>query len=67
VIAHRLSTVRNADLILVLDQGRLVEQGRFDELVRQGGLFAQLAEGGKFAPDAQADDSEESTRSPEPF
>jgi len=35
--------------------------------VRQGGLFAQLAEGGKFAPDAQADDSEESTRSPEPF
>jgi ATP-binding cassette subfamily B protein len=54
VIAHRLSTVRNADLILVLDQGRLVEQGRFDELIRQGGLFAQLAEGGKFAPDAQA-------------
>ena len=53
VIAHRLSTVRNADLILVLDQGRLVEQGRFDELIRQGGLFAQLAEGGKFTPDAQ--------------
>ncbi|MBD8874312.1 glucan ABC transporter ATP-binding protein/ permease [Rhodanobacter sp. DHB23] len=53
VIAHRLSTVRNADLILVLDQGRLVEQGRFDELIRQGGLFARLAEDGKFAPDAR--------------
>ena len=52
VIAHRLSTVRNADLILVLEQGRLVEQGRFDELIRQGGLFARLAEDGKFAPDA---------------
>jgi len=53
VIAHRLSTVRNADLILVLDQGRLVEQGRFDELIRHGGLFARLAEDGKFAPDAE--------------
>ncbi|MBA2079694.1 glucan ABC transporter ATP-binding protein/ permease [Rhodanobacter sp. PCA2] len=52
VIAHRLSTVRNADLILVLENGRLVEQGRFDELIRQGGLFARLAEDGKFAPDA---------------
>ena len=54
VIAHRLSTVRGADLILVLDQGRLVEQGKFDELIRQGGLFARLAEEGKFAPDAEA-------------
>ncbi len=52
VIAHRLSTVRNADLILVLDQGRLVESGRFEELVAQGGLFAELADQGKFAPDA---------------
>ena len=52
VIAHRLSTVRNADIILVLEQGRLVEQGRFDELIRQDGLFARLAEDGKFAPDA---------------
>ncbi|MFC5740101.1 glucan ABC transporter ATP-binding protein/ permease [Dyella tabacisoli] len=56
VIAHRLSTVRNADLILVLDQGRLVEQGRFDELIQLGGLFARLAQDGKFAPDAQEDD-----------
>ena len=52
VIAHRLSTVRNADLILVLDQGRLLESGRFDELIARGGLFAELADQGKFAPDA---------------
>jgi ATP-binding cassette subfamily B protein len=60
VIAHRLSTVRHADMILVLDQGRLVESGRFDELIRLGGLFAQLAADGKFAPDAEetADKSE---------
>ncbi|MGX7674572.1 ABC transporter ATP-binding protein [Plantactinospora sp. DSM 117369] len=42
VIAHRLSTVRNADQILVLDRGRVVEQGRHDELLRHGGLYAQL-------------------------
>ncbi|WP_133819334.1 glucan ABC transporter ATP-binding protein/ permease [Tahibacter aquaticus] len=52
VIAHRLSTVRNADLILVLDHGRLVESGRFEELIARGGLFAELADQGKFAPDA---------------
>lgn len=52
VIAHRLSTVRHADLILVLDQGTLVEQGRFEELIARGGLFARLAEEGRFAADA---------------
>jgi ATP-binding cassette subfamily B protein len=46
VIAHRLSTVRDADQILVLRQGRLVEYGRFDELVAQGGYFAELQRGG---------------------
>jgi ATP-binding cassette subfamily B protein/subfamily B ATP-binding cassette protein MsbA len=44
VIAHRLSTVRRADVILVLDQGRIVEQGRFNELVARGGHFARLHE-----------------------
>jgi ATP-binding cassette, subfamily B, bacterial len=42
VIAHRLSTVRNADLILVVDQGRIVQRGRHDELLAQGGLYAEL-------------------------
>ncbi|WP_041832103.1 ABC transporter ATP-binding protein [Actinoplanes sp. N902-109] len=42
VIAHRLSTVRDADLILVLDQGRIVERGRHPELVAAGGLYAEL-------------------------
>lgn len=42
VIAHRLSTVRNADQILVMDQGRIVERGRHDELVALGGLYAEL-------------------------
>ncbi|WP_029723592.1 ABC transporter ATP-binding protein [Salinispora cortesiana] len=42
VIAHRLSTVREADQILVLDQGRIVERGRHEELVVLGGLYAEL-------------------------
>jgi ATP-binding cassette subfamily B protein len=42
VIAHRLSTVREADRILVFDEGRVVEQGGFEELARQGGMFAEL-------------------------
>ena len=42
VIAHRLSTVQNADLILVLNQGRIVEKGSHEELLRNGHLYAQL-------------------------
>jgi ATP-binding cassette, subfamily B, bacterial len=44
VIAHRLSTVRSADLILVLEEGRLVESGTHDQLIRARGLYAKLYE-----------------------
>jgi ATP-binding cassette subfamily B protein len=43
VIAHRLSTVRNATRIVVFDQGRIIETGSFDELVARNGRFAELA------------------------
>lgn len=42
VIAHRLATVRRADLILVMDKGRIVQQGRHEELLAQGGLYREI-------------------------
>jgi ATP-binding cassette, subfamily B, bacterial MsbA len=65
MIAHRLSTVKKADLICVLDQGRIVETGRHEELVAKGGLYTRLHRtqfgiAGGFTPqpqDAVDDDS----------
>ena len=45
VIAHRLSTVRNSDAIMVLDHGRIVERGDHEDLIAQQGLYYQLYTG----------------------
>ena len=42
VVAHRLSTIRHCDRIIVLDNGKIVEDGSYDELLKKGGLFAEL-------------------------
>ena len=42
VIAHRLSTIQNADTILVVQHGDIVEQGTHEQLMRQGGIYANL-------------------------
>ena len=44
VIAHRLSTIQNCDRILVLDGGKIIEQGSYDALIQKGGFFADLVE-----------------------
>jgi ABC-type multidrug transport system fused ATPase/permease subunit len=42
VIAHRLSTVRNADVIFVIDEGHLVESGNHEQLMERKGIYAEL-------------------------
>lgn len=42
VIAHRLATIRNADVIFVLDKGSIIERGAHKELLERGGLYAEL-------------------------
>ena len=55
LIAHRLSTVANADKILVMEQGRIVEGGSFNELIARGGLFGRLVKAGSLDHDIQAE------------
>ena len=43
VIAHRLSTIRHCDRIIVLDKGKIVEQGNFEELMANKGLFYEMS------------------------
>ncbi|MCW8828088.1 MAG: thiol reductant ABC exporter subunit CydD [Gammaproteobacteria bacterium] len=54
VVAHRLATVRSADRIIVLQEGRLAESGRHEQLLQSGGLYARLAAayGGAISPEA---------------
>ena len=42
VVAHRLSTIESADVIMVVEQGRIIESGKHDELLEKGGHYAQL-------------------------
>ena len=42
IIAHRLSTIKQCDRIIVLDQGKIIEDGKYDELIAKNGFFAEL-------------------------
>jgi len=64
VIAHRLSTVRNATRILVFEDGRVVETGTFDDLLRKGGAFAKLARAQFMTADMPQADAAEPVVSP---
>jgi ATP-binding cassette subfamily B (MDR/TAP) protein 1 len=49
MITHKLPVMRMCDRIVVMDKGRITEQGTFEELIRKKGVFAQLASGGEWA------------------
>jgi ATP-binding cassette subfamily B protein len=64
IIAHRLSTVANADVILVLEQGRIVERGNFRALVAQNGVFARMVAEGGFTEPVKDDEDEAKDKTP---
>ncbi|MDE2488055.1 MAG: ATP-binding cassette domain-containing protein, partial [Alphaproteobacteria bacterium] len=57
IIAHRLSTVMDADLILVMEKGRIVERGGFEELVARRGRFAEMAHAARLADGGEFSDA----------
>jgi len=68
IIAHRLSTVRNADLVLFMDKGRLIEQGSFKELAARGGRFSTLLRaGGLHFSDDRQEEAEAAESNVTPF
>src|SRR5262249_41118262 len=64
VIAHRLATVRNATRILVLANGRVVESGTFDALVRLGGHFAEFARAQFMTAEVLAENARKESKAP---
>jgi ATP-binding cassette subfamily B protein len=66
VIAHRLSTIRDADLILVVEYGRIVQQGRHEDLLVEGGLYAELYRTQFAGPSTGAHPADFSEESPAP-
>jgi ATP-binding cassette subfamily B protein len=66
VIAHRLSTIRDADLILVVEHGRIVQQGRHEDLLIEGGLYAELYRTQFAGPSAGAHAADFSAETPAP-
>ena len=68
IIAHRLSTVANADQILVFDKGRIIERGTYHQLVELDGLFARLVhEGGFTVPEADAEEDATGEQQPDDY
>ena len=59
VVAHRLSTIRQCDRIIVLDKGRIVEDGTYDELVKKNGVFKELVARQQINPESEGDPERE--------
>lgn len=67
IIAHRLSTVRSADIVLFMDKGHLVERGSFDELAARGGRFSDLLRAGGLQLEDKSENVEDENSNVMPF